>query len=96
MELRDVWHPGYHTIRLLIAEKGPQYAAFVVKMDGIPDELTAEAVREFFEAAEKILRSERTALEAPGRWRARLRNGLGLIRWSRFAAWSRRDPPRFP
>jgi hypothetical protein len=93
VELRDVWSPASHIIRLLIAEKGTQYAAFVPKMDGIPAELTVEAearMREFYEAAENILRSERAAIEALLRF--------GAVRWrpwSQFVAWSRRDPPRF-
>jgi hypothetical protein len=81
-------------IRLLIAERG-RYSNFIDNLErqygSHPGDMVA-----FFPAAEEILRRERAAIEAPGMWGARLRSVLDTARWSRFVAWCRRDPPRFP
>jgi hypothetical protein len=67
----------YHTIRLLIAEKGTQYTAFGTSIDRLLSSTTNEidARREvLFKAAESILQQERAAIAAnPGIWNALLR-----------------------
>ena len=69
-----------------------------------------EAAEELTSAAAVILMDERAAIEARGRWRRRLRHWklapltMATLTgdeapsppWSRFVAWCRRPPPRFP
>jgi hypothetical protein len=94
-----------YTIRLLIAEKESQYAAFASTMKSLvwgppteEDPARAARVREVQTAAEAILQRERAAIEAPDMMeRARIWLGkVGERPWSRVRAWSRRGPPRFP
>ena len=95
----------HNAILLLIAEQGNEYVAFIEFIERVKNLSEASAseaeaaVSEFTEEAVAILQRERAAIEAdPGMWRA-LRNRLGTIGWqpwSRFVAWVRRDPPRFP
>lgn len=87
---------SFHAVGLLIAEKGTQYGGFMEIMNrllvvanrpadatdwfDLPDRITEVSV-----AAANILRQER-ALTEVNAWPS----------WSRFVAWLRRDPPRFP
>jgi hypothetical protein len=103
-EINDAMTLRFHTIRLLIAEKGTHYGAFVANMERLLNATTFEAgarSHEIYVAAEDILRSESAAIAAdPGVWRAVL-TSLGLRAaqwqpWPRIRAWLRRDPPHFP
>jgi ABC-type sugar transport system permease subunit len=87
-EIESAWVRGHHLIRLLIAEKGTQYAAFVQIMNdmyqgalskhGGPEAPGREQA--FYTAAEDILRRERLAIEGTcGRERER-RIGAGRRR----------------
>ena len=83
-EINDAGTPSYHTICLLVAEKGSQYAAFVQIMDRLgaaAPEKAAFHVREVGAAAEDILRRERAAIAAdPGVWGG-LATSLGFGRF---------------
>ena len=76
-------------IRLLIAERG-RYSNFI---DHLERQYDPSDMVAFFPAAEDILRRERAAIETPEGWRWAVRKSPS---WSRFVAWCRRDPPRFP
>ena len=81
-----------HTLRLLIAEKGTQYATLIPVMERVleAEPLDAAArVHEFYDSVEAILQRERAAIEAPGR------RVLGTVKWPRFVAWCF-GRPRFP
>jgi hypothetical protein len=79
-EINDAMLPHWHTLRLLIAEKGPQYAEFMPTFEcamNAPVMAAAARVHELYTAAEDILRRERAAIAAdPGLWRM-MRNTLG-------------------
>jgi hypothetical protein len=101
-EIFDVMNPSYHAIRLLMAERGTDNAAFILVTDQFVYSTVdfEEHARKFAGAVEDILRSERAAIEAPGRWypwpRQRLGAGKQWRPWSQLRVWLRRDPPRFP
>ena len=63
--ITDVVTPRYHAPRLLVAERGSQYAPFVQTLDAFigatPDGLTART-SDLVTAAEGILRGERAAI----------------------------------
>jgi hypothetical protein len=64
-EIGDATNPPYHVIGLLIAEKGPQYAAFGQTVDALntaPVDKAVDRQRELIAAAEDILRHERAAI----------------------------------
>jgi hypothetical protein len=64
-EINDVTNPSYHVIRFLIAEKDPQYTAFVETLDALsnaPSDKAADRRRELIAAVEGILRCERAAI----------------------------------
>jgi hypothetical protein len=98
-EFINATRPPYYVIRLLIAEKGLQYAKFRDTAERLMSGPSDQEVEEFTTAAENILLCERAAIEAR-RWRAWLRRGLCAAKkwrpWSQFLAWLQRDPPRFP
>ena len=75
-DLADAQTLHYHAIRLLIAEKGQQYPAFIGSVDRLLRATSNDvALRkdELFKAAEDILQREQTAIEAdPGIWSALL------------------------
>jgi hypothetical protein len=80
-EINDVLIPRYHALRLLLAERGTQFADFTRVLEDFsqprPEDL-ALRLRELNAAAEGILQSERTAITAdPGIWSA-LRSSIGL------------------
>lgn len=98
-ELNDAMRRPYQVIRLLIAEKGLQYATFRGAADRLLTAPTPQAgVRhdEVETAAEQILQVERAVIDAiiadslTAVWRAR-----AAARWSRFVAWCC-NRPRFP
>jgi hypothetical protein len=100
-EVFDVMNPSYHAIRLLMAERGTDNAEFILVLDQFVYSTVdfEEHARKFTGAVEDILRSERAAIEAPGRW-VPPRHRLGAVKqwrpWSQLRAWLRRDPPHFP
>jgi hypothetical protein len=71
-ELDDALLTPYHTLRLLIAEKGTQYVTLIPVMVRVLEAEPSDAaarVHEFYDAVEDILQRERATIEAPGRWR---------------------------
>jgi hypothetical protein len=96
---------GHHfkVIRLLIAERGSQYATFVRLVSDLLENSNDTSLEqlgregELTTAAEDIMRSERAAIEVDPWWPV-LRRSVGAVGRlpSRFVAWSRRGPPRFP
>jgi hypothetical protein len=91
-EITDAMGPCYHGIRLLIAERGQQYADLVLKMDIFTNASTdqvASHAREFTAAATDILQRERAAIVTDqGVWReVWISLGLDANPWP---AWSRR------
>lgn len=80
-EINDVLAPRYHSLRLLLAERGTQFAGFAQALEVFlqprPEELSLR-LHKLNTAAEGILQSERTAITAdPGIWSA-LRSSIGL------------------
>jgi hypothetical protein len=74
--INDAMTPAYHTLRLLIAEKkkAPQHEAFSQLMDSLfawphTERQAGSRIDELSDAAIEVLRHERAAIEAPGRWR---------------------------
>jgi hypothetical protein len=102
-ELHETLSRRHNAIRLLIAERGAEHAAFLQSMDNLSEASESEAThrtQELMIAAVAILVRERAATEAdPGMWRALwIRLGLTAVRWrpwSQFVAWCR-GRPRFP
>jgi hypothetical protein len=73
-EINDELTRRHHAIRLLLAERGARYAAFIQTMNDMHQAPLMEAaarVNRFYGAAERILLGERTAIETDsGIWRA--------------------------
>lgn len=86
-DIHDAESPPFYAIRLLIAEKGPEYISLVQVMDRLvraTTEQTGPCRDELMTTAEDILRRERAAIAAdPGVWGAlltALRLGAGPSR----------------
>jgi hypothetical protein len=98
-ELNDELLPVYHTIRLLIQERGAQHVEFLQALDGfldaagsIGDQLSLEVARSnqrrLIAATADILLHERRTIDTdPGVWR---------VLWTSLRPWARNLPPDLP
>jgi hypothetical protein len=93
-EINDVTNPSYHVIRFLIAEKDPQYTAFIQTLDALnnapcaPSDKAADRQRELIAAAEGILRCERAAIATDP--------GVLSTLWATVGFGGGRFPPALP
>jgi hypothetical protein len=86
--INDAMAPAYHTLRLLIAEKAPQYEAYSLLADSLftganTEPGAAPRIDQLSDAAIEVLQRERAAAaEDPGVWREVWTSlGLGLVAW---------------
>jgi hypothetical protein len=98
LEANDAMRRHFHAIRLLIAEKGPQYAAFIPTIRQLlqaPADQVTDRAEELTSAAAQILQHERAAIDVDPWWRAVAAFGV-VGWWSQIRAWLSRDPPKWP
>jgi hypothetical protein len=99
-EFRVAMRLSYNALRLLVAERAPQYDGFISHLDDMM-RYQGDFGDQFTAAAADILQRERAAImEDPRVWREIwISLGFGAAGWrpwTRLRAWLRRDPPRFP